>query len=166
MPALESGVRAPEFQLTSLDGNKFSLRDALKRGPAVLAFFKVSCPVCQLAFPYLERVFRAYSKTGTFTMVGVSQDNPADTAAFNKEYGVSFPVLLDEKGKYPVSNAYGLTIVPSIFLIGQDGEIESTTVGWSKADTLELNRKLAALSNLGPAQIFPSAENVPDFKPG
>jgi len=166
MPALESGVQAPEFQLTSLDGSKFSLRDALQRGPAVLAFFKVSCPVCQLALPYLERVFKAYSKSGTFILVGISQDSSSDTAAFNKEYGVSFPVLLDEKTKYPVSNAYGLTNVPSIFVVGQHGEIESTTVGWSKADMLQLNRKLATLSNLGPAQIFASGENVPDFKPG
>src|SRR5215472_16877202 len=98
-----------------LDGGKFSLSGALARGPVVVAFFKVSCPVCQLAFPYLERIFKAYSKDGKFTLVGISQDNAKDTQAFNRQFGVTFPALLDEK-KYPVSNAYGLTNVPTIFV--------------------------------------------------
>ena len=44
-------------------------------------------------------------------------------AAFNKEFGVTFPVLLDDTETYPVSNAYGLTNVPTIFWIAQDAEI-------------------------------------------
>jgi peroxiredoxin len=166
MPALESGVHAPEIHLTSLDGRKFLLSEALKRGPVVAAFFKVSCPVCQFAFPFLERIFKAYSKSGRFTLIGISQDNAADTQAYLRQFGVTFPVLLDDKGKYPASNAYGLTNVPTVFLISPQGEIESTTVGWSKSETGELNRKLAELSNAGPAQIFPSGENIPEFKPG
>jgi peroxiredoxin len=166
MPALESGVHAPEIELTALDGRKFSLSTARARGPVVVAFFKVSCPVCQLAFPYLERIFKAYSKSGRFTLVGVSQDSAADTTAFNRQFGVTFPVLLDEKSAYPVSNAYGLTNVPTIFVISSQGEIESTTVGWSKSEMAELNRKLAELSNAGPAQIFTPRDNVPEFKPG
>ncbi len=67
MPALEAGVQAPEIELQYLDGSKFSLKEARKKGPVVAAFFKVSCPVCQMAFPYLERVFRAYEKSGKFT---------------------------------------------------------------------------------------------------
>src|SRR5215831_346578 len=85
MPALASGVQAPEIELTALDGRKFSLSAARARGPVVLAFFKVSCPVCQLAFPYLERMFKAYSKSGSFTLVGISQDSAVDTTAFNRE---------------------------------------------------------------------------------
>jgi peroxiredoxin len=166
MPALASGVQAPEVELTGLDGHRFSLSAARARGPVVLAFFKVNCPVCQLAFPYLERIFKAYSKSGSFTLVGISQNNAADTAAFNREYGVSFPVLLDEKDTYPASNAYGLTNVPTVFVVSPQGEIESTTVGWSKSEMSALNRKLAELSNAGPVQLFATGEKVPDFKPG
>jgi peroxiredoxin len=166
MPALEAGVQAPEIELQSLDGSKFSLKKARKKGPVVAAFFKVSCPVCQLAFPYLERVFKAYEKSGKFTFVGVSQDNAPDTKAFNRQFGVTFPVLLDPAGKYPVSNAYGLTNVPTVFLISPNGEIEFSSVSWSKADVGELNRRLAMLSSASPAQVFHSEENVPEYKPG
>jgi len=166
MPALEAGVHAPEIELNHLDGRKFSLQEARKKGPVVAAFFKVSCPVCQLTFPYLERVFKAYEKSGTFTFVGISEDNAADTRSFNREFGVTFPVLLDPAGKYPASNAYGLTHVPSVFLISPEGEIESSFVGWSKADTEQLNRMLAGTANATPAQIFPAGESVPEVRPG
>jgi peroxiredoxin len=166
MRALEAGVQAPEIELQYLDGSKFSLKEARKKGPVVAAFFKVSCPVCQLAFPYLERVFKAYEKSGKLTFVGVSQDNASDTKAFNRQYGVTFPVLLDPAGKYPASNAYGLTNVPTFFLISPDGEIEFSSVSWSKADVEQLNRRLAIVSDASPAQVFHSGEKVPEYKPG
>jgi peroxiredoxin len=166
MPALESGIRAPEINLASLDGQRFSLQDALKRGPVIAAFFKVNCPVCQFTFPFLERIFRAYREGGAFTLIGISQNDAADTRAFNREFGVTFPVLLDEKGKYLASNAYGLTNVPTVFVISAGGEIESTSVGWSRQDTEQLNQKLARLSGRPPIQLFAPGEKIPDYKPG
>jgi len=165
MAAISAGVRAPEINLSFLDGSTFVLREALKRGPVVAAFFKVGCPVCQMAFPYVERLFKAYGKSGKLTLVGISQDNAADTQAFNREFGVSFPVLLDAKG-YPVSNAYGLTNVPTIFLIAPDGEIELTLVSWSKPEMENLNRRLAEVSGVKAVELFHKGERVADFKPG
>ena len=166
MPALEAGVQAPEIELQYLDGRKFSLKEARGKGPVVAVFFKVSCPVCHMALPYLERIFRAYEQGGKFTFVGVSQDNAADTKAFNRQFGVTFPVLLDPAGKYPASNAYKLTNVPTVFLISAEGEIEFSTVSWSKADVEQLNRRLATLSDAATAQIFQPGESVAEFKPG
>lgn len=166
MSALEAGVKAPGIELQYLDGSKFSLNEARKKGPVVAAFFKVSCPVCQMALPYLDRIFKAYEKSGKFTFVGVSQDNAADTKAFNRQFGITFPVLLDPSGKYPVSNAYGLTNVPTTFLISPEGEIEFSTVSWSKADVEQLNRRLATLTGEGVAQVFQPGEKVAEFKPG
>ena len=166
MPALEAGVQAPDINLQYLDGGTFSLKEARKKGPVVAVFYKVSCPVCQMALPYLERIFRAYEKSGKSTFVGVSQDNAADTQAFSRQFGVTFPVLLDPAGKYPASNAYKLSNVPTTFLISPEGEIEFSSVSWSKSEMEELNRKLARLSNIAPAQIFLPGEKVPEFKPG
>ncbi len=165
MPALEAGVHAPDIQLSFVDGTKFSLDSALRKGPVVAAFYKVSCPVCQLAFPYVERIFKAYKASGKFTLVGVSQDEASDTQAFNREFGVSFPVLLDAKG-YPVSNAYGLTNVPTIFLISPQREIVASLVSWSRAEMEELNQTLAKISGVPAAQIFTAADQVPVFRPG
>lgn len=166
MPALEAGVAAPEIKLPLADGREFSLAQARKRGPVVAAFFKTNCPVCQLAFPYLERIYKAYGKNGKFTLVGISQNDAAETEAFNRRFGITFPALLDDTRKYPASNAYGLTNVPSIFMVSSDGEVEFSSVGWSKQDFEELNRRLAEISGAAPAPLFHSGEQVPDSKPG
>jgi peroxiredoxin len=166
MPALEAGVAAPEIKLPLVDGREFSLNQARKRGPVVVAFFKVNCPVCQFAFPYLERIYKAYSGNAKFTLVGVSQNNAADTEDFNRQFGVTFPTLLDDTHKYPASNAYGLTNVPSIFMISSEGEVEFSSVGWSKQDFEELNRRLAEASGTPPVRLFKVGEQVPDHKPG
>src|SRR5215467_9039554 len=142
MAALVTGTKAPEFDLKTLDGKPFSLNAELARRPVVLAFFKVSCPTCQYALPFLERLHKAYGDRGV-TLVGISQNDAKDTAAFCKQFGITFPMLLDDTRTYPVSNAYGLTNVPTVFWIAQDGEIEVSSVGWVKADFVTINRKMS-----------------------
>jgi peroxiredoxin len=165
MAALGTGAKAPDFELKSLHGKRVSLSEELSRGAVVLAFFKVSCPTCQYAFPFLERLERAYGHQGV-RIIGVSQNDPKKTAAFNKEFGVTFPVLLDDTESYPVSNAYGLTNVPTVFWIAQDGEIEISSVGWVKADFDAVNRKMAEARSIPLAPMFKPGEDVRDFRPG
>lgn len=165
MAALTAGTKAPDFSLTAIDGKKFHLQEALQRGPVVAAFFKVSCPVCQYAFPLLERVYKAHA-AGNVTFVGISQDDQRNTNAFLTEYGVTFSTLLDDPNGYAASNAYGLTNVPTWFLIGQDGEIEISSVGWVRKDIEDLNRKLAAAEKAPLPQLFKPGEDIRDFRAG
>ena len=165
MAALTAGEKAPEFELKTIDGKKFVLREELAQGPVVLAFFKVSCPVCQYAFPFLERLYKAYGNKGA-KLVGVSQNDVKETAAFNEEFGVTFPVLLDPHENYPVSNAYGLTNVPTVLWIAQDGDIEVSSVGWVKKDFEDIARKMAQVAATTPAIIFQPGDDVRDFRAG
>ena len=164
--ALPSGTKAPQLLISSTRGAPVVLSELLTRGPVLLAFFKVSCPVCQYAFPYLERLFQVH-KTEPVTFLGVSQDNAADTERFMKQYGVTFPVGLDDSQRYVASNAYRLTNVPTLYLVDRDGEIQFTSVGWSRADFEELNMKLSVMS---PGQqqfpVFKPGEEVAEFKAG
>ncbi len=165
MAALDSGVVAPEFRVTTTDGRNVSLKEALKRGPVVAAFFKVSCPVCQMTLPYLERIYKAYPGA-KLTLLGISQDDRNDTRAFAREYGITLPLGIDPCDKYAASNAYGLTNVPTIFLIEPDGGIVLSSVGWSKADIEEINRRVAEAAGVKPKPIFKPGEDVPALKAG
>lgn len=164
MAALTTGTSAPDFTLPTMDGSQFSLRDALARGPVVVAFFKVSCPVCQYAFPFLERIYKTHGNKHV-TIVGISQNEKKDTAKFIKEYGLTFPVLLDDTNTYPVSNAYGLTTVPTIFWIASDGEIGISSVGWMRKEIEEINQRAGDEGGL-PKPVFLPNESVPDFRAG
>lgn len=165
MPALSVGTSAPDFTLPTVDGREFSLAEALQRGPVVLAFFKISCPVCQYALPMLERVFREYRDKGV-SIVGVSQNSQADTLSFLRQYDITCPTVLDDARKYPVSNAYGITNVPTAFYISPDGEIEVSSVGWSRADVADINARLARALKAPEAAIFKPGEDVPELRAG
>ena len=153
---LEAGARAPSFRLKGLNGTKRSLEDILAAGPALLAFYKVSCPVCQLAFPYLERLAAGSS----LQIIAISQDDDSSTQSFNQRFGVTFPTLLDEsKENYPASNAFGITSVPSLFVVEREGEITRAFSGFSKRD-------LEAVGERVGVQPFGPGDNVPDWKAG
>lgn len=153
---LEAGAHAPAFQLPRLEGGETSLAEIAAAGPALLAFFKISCPVCQLAFPFLERLHQP----GTLPVYGISQNNARDTREFAKRYGITFPVLLDlESSGFPVSTEYGLTNVPTLFLVEPDGTIAQTIHGWNK-------QKMAALSATNGVSLFRPEDNVPEWKAG
>ena len=142
---LDTGVSAPEFQLERLDGGSATLRELTANGPALLVFFKVTCPVCQFALPFLNRVSNVY---------GISQNDAEDTREFIQEFGIRFPVLLDsEDAGYPASNAYGISTVPTLFLVQPDGKIARAVEGWRK-------KEMEALGALR------AGDNVPEWKAG
>jgi len=165
MAALIPGSTAPDFTLSTMDGSGFSLREALARGPVMAAFFKISCPVCQYAFPFLERIYQSSGKKNV-TFVGISQNDKKDTAAFLKRFGVTFPVALDDTNSFPVSNAYGLTNVPTVFWIAQDGAIQISSVGWVRQEVEKINRKAAEAVGSGVSPVFLRDERVADFRAG
>ena len=164
MAALAVGTRAPEISLKDTNGGGTTIADQLKKGPVLAAFFKVSCPVCQFAFPFIERMYEAYGANG-FSFVGISQDDARDTREFMREFGIKFPVLIDDKG-YPASNQYGLTNVPTLFLISPDGKIQTSSVGFSKTDLEVINGAAAVAAGKPATPLFRPGEVVPDYKPG
>lgn len=163
MKALDPGIKAPKIELPLLGGGKFSLAESLSKGSVLLAFFKISCPICQYALPFIDRLSKRVGKG--LKVIGVSQDDAKSTEIFRKEYGVSFPIALDELDKYPVSNAYGLTNVPTFFLVSEDGKIEQTIVSWSKAELEDIDKAYRDGMNAA-SPLFPASEQVADFRPG
>jgi peroxiredoxin len=153
---LPSGSRAPEFRLPFLAGGETTLGEILARGPALLAFFKISCPVCQLTFPFLERLHAA----GTLSVYGISQNSAADTREFNQEFGVTFPTLLDtEESGFPASNGYGISSVPTLFLVERNGAVSQVIEGWNRKD-------MEGLATLSGAILFRPGDYVPEWKAG
>ena len=138
--------------------------EALAGGPVLLAFFKVSCPTCQFTFPFLERLYQQLHDQGV-QMWGVVQDKARDGARFAATYGVTFPILIDDS-PYEVSRAYGLTHVPSLFLVDPEGRVEISSEGFSKTDLMAIQRSLAQELSATPPSLFLPTERIPEYKPG
>ena len=153
--SLAIGSAAPKFSLEALAGGEKTLDQLLEKGAVLLAFFKISCPVCQLTLPYLDRM-----KDGKLQLVAVSQDDAEATGEFNDEFRISLETLLDsEDDGYPVSNAYRITHVPAMFLIEQDGSIGDVIQGFVK-------RQIAAIGARCGIEPFQPGDYVPEWKAG
>jgi len=160
---LRAGQRAPDFELARLEEGTVKgttdLGKLLPGGPVLLAFFKSTCPVCQMTLPFLDRIHSGRTP-GSFEIYGVSQDDAETTQEFTGEFGIRFPMLLDtEESGYPASNAYGISHVPSLFLVERDGTIARSMEGFNKKEFLEL----AGQAGVNP---FRPGENVPEWKAG
>src|SRR6266566_4946480 len=96
---LAAGAQAPDFRLRDLS-SRLRTRSEISGGkPVLLAFFKVSCPVCQYAFPFLERIYRGRTRQD-IAMYAISQDDAESTREFDGEFGITLPTLLDtEEGR-------------------------------------------------------------------
>jgi peroxiredoxin len=151
------GNAAPEIALPDLDGAPFSLHTALKQGPVVVAFFKVSCPTCQMTFPYLQRLVDAPEAAGQ--LIAISQDSLEDTREFQQRCGVSMRTLLDAKPRYAASNTYQIGSVPSIFIIEKDGTILGAAEGFHKAAIEDIGTLFGVVP-------FRETDQVPTLRPG
>jgi peroxiredoxin len=164
LTTINAGNTAPTFTLKSLDAKDYSLAKLLEKGPVVAAFFKISCPVCQFTLPFIQRLANRFAGDSV-TILSISQDDAASTKSFNKEYGITLPTLLDAPG-YPVSNAYGLTSVPTIFLIEPGGKVKVSCVGFDRSDLESIASELSTRAKIAATPLFLPTEKVPDHKPG
>ena len=152
---LETGATAPNVSLVDAAGRRRPLASLLAAGPVLLAFFKVACPTCQLTLPYLCRL-----AGGNLQVVPISQDNSAATRRFAQEFGLTIPALFDrEEDGYPASNAFGITNVPSLFLVEQDRRIAWDLVGFHR-------QQLEVLAGRSGQPIFYAGDMVPELKAG
>ncbi|MDE3197640.1 MAG: TlpA family protein disulfide reductase [Acidobacteriota bacterium] len=150
---LTAGSQAPDFSL-----GDWSLSGSLRNGPVLLVFFKISCPTCQLALPYLQRLNDG-AGPGALRIVPISQDNRDGAAQFQRHFGISMPVEIDAAPAYAASNLYRIHHVPSLFLIEPDGSISMSVHGFSREHLEQLGSRFGA-------RVFQPDENLPAFRPG
>jgi peroxiredoxin len=151
---LSAGMKAPEFELLDTEQNVVRLSSLISGSPVLVAFFRITCPTCHYTFPFLQRLARSVR------VLGISQDEPNATAEFRRAFGIDFPIVFDRAPAYSSSNSYGITNVPSLFLIEPDGTIAVASSGFSRQDL----QSVAA--RCGGAEVFGAGEAVPDFRPG
>lgn len=154
---LKEGERAPLFELPDLSGAMRSSSARLAQGRALFVLYKASCPVCQMTLPFFDRM----AASGSIPVTFISQDDARTAAQFNQNFGIgAAPTLIESRG-YPVSNAFGIESVPTMFLVEAGGEIAQAWSGFSKAD-------MEAFAALAGTQAFTAEEaaRVPVFKPG
>ncbi len=130
-------------------------------GPFAVLFYKVTCPVCQMAAPKVGRFERAYPGR----LVAIGQDSPEQLEAFGREFAMDVPAKPDLP-PYGVSNAYRIESVPTLVLVGQDGVVLESVGAWDRDAYNRVSARLAALIGAQPVAISTPDDGLPSFKPG
>lgn len=118
---------APDFELKSLAGETIRLSD-FKGKPVLLNFWATWCGPCRAEFPELQSAAVEYKDK--VVIIGINMttnDTPTQVPAFVAEFGVTFPIALDETGE--VSRAYQITGLPTSVFIDRDGIASEVRLG-------------------------------------
>jgi peroxiredoxin len=129
-----NGAAAPSFTVRGLDGASHSLADYRGR-VVVLNFWATWCIPCRAEIPDLEHEARVQDPAKV-AVIGVDwKEDPAPVAAFVKEIGAGYPILLDRDGR--VYTAYEVSALPQTFVIDRDGRVVVSRTGIAGRDQLE-----------------------------
>jgi len=131
------------------------------RGPTALVFYKVTCPVCQMAAPKVDVLARAFPGR----VQGIGQDDPSKLARFARDHGMDAAVQPDLP-PYPLSDAYGVRVVPTLFLVGTDGTVLHLVESWDRDGYNEAARHLADLTSREFVPVSEPGDGLPPFRPG
>ena len=153
MPISSRTVVAPDFELRDLEGNVREL--ASFRGRVVLLnFWATWCPPCRTEMSSMEGLYQAYKDDG-LEVVAVSSDVQGAEVAqpFVSQLRLSFTTLLDATGQ--VTRLYGVTSLPTSYLLDRQGRLVAVTIGGHDWATVEARALITSLLDAGQQAIVP-----------
>lgn len=137
------GFRAPNFTLKDLKGGTVSIANL--RGRVVMVnFWATWCGPCKVEMPSMNRLYDDL-RGKDFEILAISSDFQGEKIVrpFITQGGFTFPVLIDSSFK--VNADYGVTGIPTTFLIDKDGVITHKVLGprdWDSPEARELIRRI------------------------
>lgn len=138
----EETIPAIDFTLKDQYGEEHTLSD-YKGKTVFLNFWATWCPPCKAEMPDIQNVYETYDTEGEDALVvlGISAPNMGgegseeQIAAFLKEQGYTYPVVMDTTGE--IFSAYGITSFPTTFMIDREGNVFGYVTGMLSEDVMQ-----------------------------
>jgi hypothetical protein len=145
-------------------GEKAPAVDGVELGgrPTVLWFYKVTCSVSQMAAPKAETLAASYPGS----VIGVGEDPPEALRAFAEQFGAPALRSVPDLEPFSASDAYGIDSVPTMFLVGVEGNIDDVVQSWDREGYNRVSARLAELTGSAYVEISNESDGLPAFKPG
>ncbi|WP_300739650.1 TlpA disulfide reductase family protein [uncultured Alistipes sp.] len=130
------GDKAPDFTVEMFDGAEISL-EALRGKVVLLNFWATWCPPCREELTHVQKEIIDRFEGRPFVFLPVSRGESREAvAAFREKTGYAFPMGLDSLRT--VYDRYASNFIPRNFLIGPDGKVVFSAVGYDEEEFREL----------------------------
>lgn len=127
IPLAKIGEPAPDFALSTLDGQTFSL-SSFRGRPVVLYFWASWCSFCRNEMPGLNVTFETHRDSSDLVVLAINiLEDAATVRHYMQNLGISFPVLLDRDGK--ATQQYLVRATPSYYFIDRNGILQARIIG-------------------------------------
>ncbi|MFC1930868.1 TlpA family protein disulfide reductase [Chloroflexota bacterium] len=136
-----AGKPAPDFQLSTLDGQSVSLSD-FQGNPVLLNFWATWCGPCRLEIPFLQLTYEEWADKGLVILAVDVGEKQSSVKEFIEQFGSTFPVLLDPRQE--VALMYNIRALPTTFFIDANGKIQDIHVG-AFPSTAAIERRLVKI---------------------
>lgn len=145
MPSMDepdlTGQEAPDFTLTSLDGNEVTLSD-LRGKPVLLDFWASWCPPCRRELPHIQELHEEYGPKGLQVVAASCDGAIEDAKTAAEEMGLTFTILWqdpDSEQSAAIDQAYEITGIPRLLLLDEEGMVVADVTGYhEKPDLVKL----------------------------
>ncbi len=133
---VKAGTVAPDFKMKTPEGKTIQLKKYAKGKTVVLDFWASWCPDCRKDAPEVVRMYEKYKQYG-IEFIGISMDT--DVEAWKEaiqKYSIRYPQVSELKKfrETDIAKAYGVKWIPSMVVIGPDGQVKLSTVLTYKVD--------------------------------
>lgn len=126
----KKGDTAPDFTLKTSDGKTVKLSD-YRGQKVILNFWATWCPPCREEIPDMVKFYENYKDKG-IVILGVNlttaERSPGGVPQFLKDYNISYPVLMDEKGDVG-DRQYNVNAIPTTYILDSNGKITEVITG-------------------------------------
>ena len=135
---LKEGSVAPDFTVTTLDGQTVSLA-SLKGKPVMLDFWATWCGPCRETLPETDKISQKYKN---LTVLAVSDEDKPTVEKFVNDNHYKFRACLDKSGD--MNRAYKISGIPCFVFIDANGKVAKYIVGSGQSSDVD-----AALKQIG-----------------
>lgn len=140
-----SGDLLPSFTLPDQLGTLRKVEALYADKPLVLSFFARSCGPCKKELPILQRIHAAHGAKVLIAVVVLDPEGLRVFAPFRTEHGITFTILDGSGGA--VQDLLAIDSIPRVFLVGRDGVIRESLLGFDSAKADEFEAKVLALAD-------------------
>jgi thiol-disulfide isomerase/thioredoxin len=141
------GEAAPQFKLAPIEGGPPISLAGLKGRVVVLEFWATWCQPCMAMMPVLHHIYDEWTPQGV-ALIGVDSDGgditPGQLRAFARQHQIPYPIVMDDG---TVNALYKVRALPHVVIIGRDGVVVRTFLGYTGHDTLARAIREAAGKN-------------------